>query len=94
MIQYLTWLGSCVAQRDRESLLYPYIGRASAQLNVQEPVAAYERLMKAGLSRHHWNEYVFLAYVNHREDCVYLAGLPDLSASLPHSKAGQARWED
>lgn len=57
-----------------------------------DAVAAYERLMKAGLSRHHWTEYVMLGYVNHRPDVIFLSGWPDVPESLPHSQAGQARW--
>lgn len=50
---------------------------------------AYHHLMKFGLSRNYWNEYIFLAYRNHRSDMIFLEGFPDQPASLPHSKEGR-----
>jgi hypothetical protein len=70
-----------------------YFARTLPQMKSRDEITAYERLMKYGLSCHYWNEYIFLAYVNHREDCVFLAGVPDSPRSLPHSKEGQARWD-
>jgi len=52
---------------------------------------AYERLMKYGPSRNYWNEYIFLAYRNFRQDVVMLEGIPDIAESLPHSDLGRAR---
>ena len=54
--------------------------------------AAYEHLMKYGLSNDHWNEYIFEAYVNHRPDAVLLIGLPDVEESRPHSRASEDLW--
>ena len=42
-------------------------------------------LLKYGLGKNYWNEFVFTAYVNHRADAVYLTGIPDLKATLPHA---------
>jgi hypothetical protein len=53
---------------------------------------AYERFMKYGPSRNYWNEYVFLAYRNHREDVIFLEGIPDRPESLPHSDLGRGRF--
>ena len=47
--------------------------------------------MKYGLSRHYWNEFVFEAYVNHQPQAIYLAGLPDIDASRPHSRVNEDR---
>jgi hypothetical protein len=69
-----------------------YFERTLAKVKANDPTAAYEQLMKYGLSRQYWNEYIFVAYANHRADCIYLAGWPDVPDSLPHSEAGQARW--
>lgn len=59
------------------------------------PVAAsfddYERHMKYGPSREYWNDYVFEAYVNHQADAIYLAGLPDVPESRPHSRVSEAK---
>lgn len=46
----------------------------------------YERHMKYGPNREYWNDFVFEAYVNHRTDAIYLAGLPDVPESRPHSQ--------
>ena len=48
--------------------------------------------MKYGLSSAYWNEYIFEAYANHRPDAVFLAGLPDVEESRPHSRANSDRW--
>jgi hypothetical protein len=44
-----------------------------------------EGLLKYGLSVHHWNEFVFQAYHHHQHDAIFLAGIPDVKGSLPHS---------
>lgn len=54
-------------------------------------VAAYEYLMKYGLSRNYWNEYVFAAYRNHRHDVILLDGWPDIPESLPHTPEGRVK---
>lgn len=46
----------------------------------------YEHHMKYGPTREYWNDFVFEAYVNHRMDVIYLAGLPDVPESRPNSK--------
>ncbi len=51
--------------------------------------ADYERHMKYGPTREYWNDYVFEAYVNHRADAIYLAGLPDVPESRPHSQISE-----
>lgn len=49
-------------------------------------VKAYEALMKWGRSPNHWNEYVFCAYFSHQFEAIHLVGVPDVDASLPHSR--------
>jgi len=34
---------------------------------------------------YHWNGFVLLAYHHHQLDAIFLAGILDLKASLPHS---------
>jgi hypothetical protein len=54
----------------------------------------YERHMKYGPTRKYWNDYVFEAYVNHQSDAIYLAGLPDIPESRPHSELSEANgWK-
>lgn len=70
-----------------------YFERNLQKTGRSDKVSAYEFLMKYGWNRDYWNEYVFLAYVNHRQDVIILAGFPDRPASLPHSPQGQKRLE-
>ena len=60
-----------------------YFSRACPQT---ARVDDYERHMKYGPTREHWNDFLFEAYVNHRIEAIYLAGLPDVPESRPHSK--------
>jgi hypothetical protein len=50
---------------------------------------AYERHMKYGPTRSYWNDFVLEGYVNHRTDVIFLAGLPDIPESRPHSEASE-----
>ena len=61
-----------------------YFDRNLSQTKINEKELAYEHLMKYGLSRNYWNEYVFLSYRNHRPDMILLEGFPDIPSSLPH----------
>jgi hypothetical protein len=55
----------------------------------QQSVGDYERHMKYGPTPMYWPDYVFEAYVNHRADAIYLAGVPDIPESRPHSEGNQ-----
>jgi hypothetical protein len=52
-------------------------------------VEDYEGHMKYGPTRAYWNDYVLDAYVNHRTEVIYLAGVPDVPESLPHSRLNE-----
>lgn len=43
------------------------------------------RLLKYGPDRAYWNEFVFKGYHHHQSDAIFLAGIPDLKATLPHA---------
>lgn len=60
-----------------------YFSRTFAQT---ARVDDYERHMKYAPTREYWNDFVFEAYVNHRTEAIYLAGLPDIPESRPHSR--------
>jgi hypothetical protein len=62
-----------------------YLNRAMLQVKIKDDEKKLERLMKYGLSTNHWNEYIFLAYVNHQHDAIFLTGSPDVKGSLPHA---------
>ena len=55
-------------------------------------VDACECHMKYGPTRTYWDDYVFEGYVNHRSGAVYLAGLPDVPESRPHSEVNSGRF--
>jgi hypothetical protein len=62
-----------------------YFNRTFGQ-NQSASIEDYERHMKYGPTRTYWNDFVFEGYVNHRANVIYLAGLPDVPESRPHSK--------
>ncbi len=68
-----------------------YLRRNLAKTRQETEALAYQHLMKYGLSRHHWNEFIFLAYRNHRHDVIFLEGFLDVAASLPQTKEAQER---
>jgi hypothetical protein len=41
--------------------------------------------MKYGPDPNYWNEFVFRAYHHHQSEAIFLAGVPDLKATLPHA---------
>jgi hypothetical protein len=43
-------------------------------------------LMKYGLNKNYWTEYIFLSYRNHSENMILLEGFPDILSSMPHAK--------
>ncbi len=47
---------------------------------------SYYEFMKYGPNIHYWNEFIFQAYHNHQFDVIFLSGIPDLQASLPHGE--------
>jgi len=63
-----------------------YFARTLPKIDPANTRRAYEILMKYGLERNYWNEYIFEAYVNHRTELIFLAGLPDVEESRPHSR--------
>ncbi len=68
-----------------------YFRRNLPEASGQERIAAYRRHMKYGPAPQYWTEFVFEAYVNHRTDAIFLAGLPDVPESRPHSSAYPGR---
>ncbi len=62
-----------------------YLNRARLQLQDTAADRRLYELVKYGLSIHHWNEFVFQAYHHHQNNAIFLAGIPDVKASLPHA---------
>ena len=63
-----------------------FFNRNLSKTGELDRMAAYEKLMKFGLSRHYWNEYIFEAFVNYTREAIFLAGFPDIPLSRPHSR--------
>jgi hypothetical protein len=62
-----------------------YFSRSLPQAAAPARIDAYERHMKYGPTRRYWNDFVFEGYVNHQTEAIFLAGLPDVPGSRPHS---------
>ena len=78
--------GSLFHQEGDQKGWQAYFDRTLGKTGKSDNSAAYEHLMKYGLNRHYWNEYIFEAYVNHVREAIFLTGFPDLPLSRPHSK--------
>ncbi len=64
-----------------------FFERTLHKTKITDRTIAYRDLMKNGLAANYWHEYVFEGYMNHRDEVIFLAGLPDVAASRPHSRA-------
>ncbi|MBI4606489.1 MAG: hypothetical protein HY721_31375 [Planctomycetes bacterium] len=62
-----------------------YFERSLALAELRDPAEKLHELMKFGTEPRHWCEYVFLAYVNHVQEAVFVTGIPDIKESLPHA---------
>ena len=69
-----------------------FFERNLGKTKIDDKHRAYEFLMKFGLNRHYWNEYIFEGYANHQDDMILLAGFPDIPLSRPHSDENSERF--
>ena len=67
-----------------------FLERTLPKTKVADRACAYEHLMKWGLERSYWHEYLLEAYLNHDPDGVRLMGLPDVPDSRPRSRMNEA----
>lgn len=63
-----------------------FFKRTLGKTKEADSIAGYERLMKFGLNRHYWNEYIFESFFNYTPEAILLTGFPDIPLSRPHSK--------
>ena len=61
-----------------------------AKASRNEPEEVIKRYLQFGLSERYWFDYVMDAYAGERRGIVFLAGVPDRPALLPHSAEYQA----
>jgi hypothetical protein len=69
-----------------------FFEKAQESTKINDKKRSYEILMKYGLNRHYWNEYILEGYVNYQNDMILLAGFPDIALSRPHSKENSDRF--
>ena len=62
-----------------------FLKRTMVQCDGTNDPTRLHNLLKRGLETHYWNEFVFKAYVNYQADAVFLTGIPDMKATLPHA---------
>jgi hypothetical protein len=62
-----------------------FLQRNLPQFKAADERQALYRLLKHGAGANYWNEFVFQAYHHHQADAIFLAGVPDLKATLPHA---------
>lgn len=69
-----------------------FFERMQEKTKIEDKIRSYQFLMKYGLNRHYWNEYIIEAYVNNRSDMIWLTGFPDIPSSMPHSSESRGRY--
>jgi len=69
-----------------------YFERTQQRTKIKDIKRSYQMLMKYGLHRNYWNEYIFEAFVNYDSQMILLAGFPDDPASRPHSDEKSERF--
>jgi hypothetical protein len=62
-----------------------FLRRHLVGMNAFGEAEALHQLLKFGSKKNYWNEFVFLAFHHHQSDAIYLTGIPDLKATLPHA---------
>ena len=69
-----------------------YFHRTQQHTKIKDIKRSYQILMKYGLNRSYWNEYIFEGFVNFNSQMILLAGFPDDPASRPHSEENSERF--
>jgi hypothetical protein len=62
-----------------------FLQRSMMQFEPGDERQGLYRLLKYGPEPNYWSEFVFKAYHHHQGDAIFLAGIPDLQATLPHA---------
>jgi hypothetical protein len=61
-----------------------FLRRGMSQSGFGNDLVDLHRFLKYGPAKNYWNEFVFKGYHHHQSDAIFLAGIPDLQATLPH----------
>ena len=62
-----------------------FLRRGLSQSGFGNDPLGLHRFLKYGPATNYWNEFVFKGYHHHQSDAIFLAGIPDLQATLPHA---------
>lgn len=62
-----------------------FLKRGLSQSGFGTDKEGLHRFLKYGPDPTYWNEFVFKGYHHHQSDAIFLAGIPDLKATLPHA---------
>ncbi len=62
-----------------------FLKRTMVQCDGPNDATRLRNLLKFGLEPNYWNEFVFKSYLNYQADAVFLTGIPDMKATLPHA---------
>jgi len=62
-----------------------FLKRTMVQCDGPNDATRLRNLLKFGLEPNYWNEFVFKSYHHHQADAVFLTGIPDMKATLPHA---------
>jgi hypothetical protein len=62
-----------------------FLKRGMSQSGFGNDPKGLHRFVKYGPDPNYWNEFVFKGYHHHQSDAIFLAGIPDLKATLPHA---------
>ena len=62
-----------------------FLKRTMLQCDGPNDRTRLHNLLKYGLEPNYWNEFVLKAYHHHQHDAVFLTGIPDMKATLPHT---------
>ncbi len=62
-----------------------FLKRAMVSFDGMNDGTRLYHLLKYGPETDYWNEFIFKAYHHHQKEAIFLAGIPDVKASLPHA---------
>jgi hypothetical protein len=62
-----------------------FLKRTMIQCDGSDDRTRLHNLLKFGLEPNYWNEFVFKAYHHFQTEAVFLTGIPDMKATLPHA---------
>jgi len=81
---YITFTTPYILMASKDDWLQ-YLQRSLSQSEFGNDKRGLHRFLKYGPDPNYWNEFVFTGYHHHASDAIFLAGIPDLKATLPHA---------